>query len=162
MIGRILFDEVERQANLCFLKIQSFLHITFIEGPNIPLSTGLHQMFLWALKVSGSKAYNNEALSDLRTIFSNQILNADVKIVGVGRSVVREFKRLTAVISLSFSTACLSFWRSTDGDKCPDCTWDKPFSCFFSLFCGRCITISFPPLSLVSSKPNRSLRTPYS
>ena len=60
MIGRILFDEVERQANLCFLKIQSFLHITFIEGPNIPLSTGLHQMFLWALKVSGSKAYNNE------------------------------------------------------------------------------------------------------
>ena len=45
---------------LGFLESQSFLHITFIEGPNIPLSTWLHLMSLWALKVSGSKAYNNE------------------------------------------------------------------------------------------------------
>ena len=45
---------------LSFLESQSFLHITFIEGPNIPLSTWLHLMSLRALKVSESKAYNDE------------------------------------------------------------------------------------------------------
>lgn len=43
-----------------FLESQSFLRITFIEGSNIPLSTWLHLMSLWALKVSGSKAYNDK------------------------------------------------------------------------------------------------------
>ena len=45
---------------LSFLESQSFLHITFIEGPNIPLSTWLHLMSLRVLKVSESKAYNDE------------------------------------------------------------------------------------------------------
>ena len=32
----------------------------------------------------------------------------------------------------SFSTTCFRVWRLTDSDKCPGCTQDKPFSCFFS------------------------------
>ena len=91
---------------LGFLESQSFLHITFIEGPNIPLSTWLHLMSLWALKVSGSKAYNNGALSDLRTICSNQILNADIKIIGVELSVDIRLNSALPYPSQLMSTAC--------------------------------------------------------
>ena len=69
---------------------------SFFEGSNIPLSTWLHLMFLWAIKVSGSniarmtslsKPTVIRALSDLRTICSNKMLNADMKIGGVGKTV---------------------------------------------------------------------------
>ena len=69
---------------------------SFFEGSNIPLSTWLHVMFLWAMKMSGShisrltglsKPTVIRALSELRTICSNKILNAGVKIGGVGKTV---------------------------------------------------------------------------
>ena len=53
-------------------------------------------MFLWAIKVSGSniarmtslsKPTGIRALSDLRMVCSNKIVNADIKIRGVGKTV---------------------------------------------------------------------------
>ena len=52
-------------------------------------------MFLWAIKVSGSnitrltslsKHTVIRALSDLRLVCANKILNADIKIGGVGKT----------------------------------------------------------------------------
>ena len=69
---------------------------SFFEGSNIPLSTWLHLMFLWAIKASGSniarltslsKPTVIRALSDLRTVCSTKIMNADMKIGGVGKTV---------------------------------------------------------------------------
>ncbi|XP_078362352.1 uncharacterized protein LOC144646583 [Oculina patagonica] len=69
---------------------------SYFEGSNIPLSTWLHLMFLWSTKLSGSqisrltglsKPTVIRALSELRTICSNKILNAGIKIGGVGKTV---------------------------------------------------------------------------
>ena len=66
---------------------------SFFEGSNIPLSTWLHLMFLWAMQISGSKIARLtslskptviHALSELRTICSNKVLNAGIKLGGLG------------------------------------------------------------------------------
>ena len=66
------------------------------EGSNIPLSTWLHLMFLWAMQISGSKIARLtslskptviRALSELRTICSNKVLNAEIKLGGLGKTV---------------------------------------------------------------------------
>ena len=66
------------------------------EGSNIPLSTWLHLMFLWAMQISGSKITRLtslskptmiQALSELRTICSNKVLNAEIKLGGLGKTV---------------------------------------------------------------------------
>ena len=66
------------------------------EGSNIPLSTWLHMMFLWAMQISGSKISRltslskptvTQALSELRSIYSNKILNAEIKLGGLRKTV---------------------------------------------------------------------------
>ena len=69
---------------------------SFFEGSNILLSTWLHLMFLWAMQISGSKIARLtslskptviHALSELRTICSNKVLNAGIKLGGLGKTV---------------------------------------------------------------------------
>ena len=69
---------------------------SFFKGSNIPLSTWLHLMFLWAMQISGSKIAQLtslskstviHALSELRTICSNKVLNAGIKLGGLGKTV---------------------------------------------------------------------------
>ena len=69
---------------------------SFFEGSNLPLSTWLHLMFLWAMQISGSKIARLtslskptviRALSELRTICSNKVLNAGIKLGGLGKTV---------------------------------------------------------------------------
>ena len=66
---------------------------SFFEGSNIALSTWLH---LWAMQISGSKIARLtslskptviHALSELRTICSNKVLNAGIKLGGLGKAV---------------------------------------------------------------------------
>ena len=68
---------------------------SFFEGSNIPLSTWLHLMFLWAMQISGSKIARLtslskptviHALSELRTICSNKVLNAEIELGGLGNT----------------------------------------------------------------------------
>ena len=60
------------------------------------LSSWLHLMFLWAIQISGSRIVRLTSLSkptvvrvlvELRTICSNKVLNAGIKIVGLGKTV---------------------------------------------------------------------------
>ena len=69
---------------------------SFFEGSNIMLSSWLHLMFLWAIQISGSRIARLTSLSkptvvrvlfELRTICSNKVLNAGIKIVGLGKTV---------------------------------------------------------------------------
>ena len=69
---------------------------SFFEGSNIPLSTWLHLMFLWAMKMSGSnisrltglsKPTVIRALRELRTICCTKILNAGIQLGGIGKTV---------------------------------------------------------------------------
>ena len=69
---------------------------SFFEGSNIMLSSWLHLMFLWAIQISGSRIARLTSLSkptvvralgELRTICSNKVLNAGIKIQGLGKTV---------------------------------------------------------------------------
>ncbi|XP_074606421.1 uncharacterized protein LOC141859458 [Acropora palmata] len=69
---------------------------SFFEGSNIMLSSWLHLMFLWAIQISGSRIARLTSLSkptvvralgELRTICSNKVLNAGIKIGGLGKTV---------------------------------------------------------------------------
>ena len=69
---------------------------SFSEGSNIMLSSWLHLMFLWAIQISGSRIARLTSLSkptvvralgELRTICSNKVLNAGIKIGGLGKTV---------------------------------------------------------------------------
>ena len=69
---------------------------SFFEGSNIMLSCWLHLMFLWAIQISGSRIARLTSLSkptvvrvlgELRTICSNKVLNAGIKIGGLGKTV---------------------------------------------------------------------------
>ena len=69
---------------------------SFFKGSNIMLSSWLHLMFLWAIQISGSRIARLTSLSkptvvrvlvELRTICSNTVLNAGIKIVGFGKTV---------------------------------------------------------------------------
>ena len=69
---------------------------SFFEGSNITLSSWLHLMFLWAMQISGSKIARLTSLSkptvvralgELRTICSNKVLNAGIKLGGLGKTV---------------------------------------------------------------------------
>ncbi|XP_067051119.1 uncharacterized protein [Acropora muricata] len=69
---------------------------SFFQGSNIISSSWLHLMFLWAIQISGSriarltslsKATVVRALDELRTICSNKVLNAGIKIGGLGKTV---------------------------------------------------------------------------
>ncbi|XP_068671312.1 uncharacterized protein [Montipora foliosa] len=62
---------------------------SFFEGSNITLSSWLHLMFLWAMQVSGSlsKPTVVRALGELRKICSNKVLNAGIKLGGLGKTV---------------------------------------------------------------------------
>ena len=69
---------------------------SFFEGSNIRLSTWLHVMYLWATQLTASKIVTLtglskpsvvRALSELRTICSNKIMNSGMKIGGVGKTV---------------------------------------------------------------------------
>ena len=66
---------------------------SIFERSNIPLSTWLHLMFPWATQISGSKISWLTSLSKptviraLRSICSNKILNAEIKLGGVGKNV---------------------------------------------------------------------------
>ncbi|XP_068757537.1 uncharacterized protein [Montipora capricornis] len=69
---------------------------SFFEGSNITLSSWLHLMLLWAMEISGSKIARLTSLSkptvvralgELRTICSNKVLNAGIKLGGLGKTV---------------------------------------------------------------------------
>ena len=66
---------------------------SIFERSNIPLSTWLHLMFPWPTQISGSKISWLTSLSKptviraLRSICSNKILNAEIKLGGVGKTV---------------------------------------------------------------------------
>ena len=69
---------------------------SFFEGSNIMLSSWLHLMFLWAIQISGSKIVRLTSLSkptvvralgELRTICSNKVLNAGIKLGCLGKTV---------------------------------------------------------------------------
>ena len=69
---------------------------SFFEGSNIMLSSWLHLMFLWAIQISGSRIARLTSLSkptvvralgELRTICSNKVLNAGIKIGGLEKTV---------------------------------------------------------------------------
>ncbi|XP_067056008.1 uncharacterized protein [Acropora muricata] len=69
---------------------------SFFEGSNIMLSCWLHLMFLWAIQISGSRIARLTSLSkptvvralgELRTTCSNKVLNAGIKIGGLGKTV---------------------------------------------------------------------------
>ena len=69
---------------------------SFFEGSNIMLSSWLHLMFLWAIQISGSRIARLTSLSkptvvralgELRTICSNKVLNAGIKIGGLKKTV---------------------------------------------------------------------------
>ena len=68
---------------------------SFLEASNILLSTWLHLMFLWAMQIFGKqnratyqpfKAYCDLALTGLGTICSNKVLNAGIKLGGLGKT----------------------------------------------------------------------------
>ncbi|XP_067046013.1 uncharacterized protein [Acropora muricata] len=69
---------------------------SFFEGSNIMLSSWLHLMFLWVIQISGGRiaglpSLSNptvvRALGELRKICSNKVLNAGIKIGGLGKTV---------------------------------------------------------------------------
>ena len=84
----------------CTIKrCQTWLSIrsgSFFEGSNIMLSSWLHLMFVWAMQILGSKIAGLTSLSkpivvralgELRTICSNKVLNAGIKLGGLGKTV---------------------------------------------------------------------------
>ena len=81
--GDVRISDVERSGS-------------FFEGSNIMLNSWLHLMFLLAIQISGSKIARLTSLSkptvvcalgQLRTICSNKVLHAGIKLGGLGKTV---------------------------------------------------------------------------